>query len=190
MKLITKTGTYVSPNPKQGAFKDVFIEEVQTLRRKNDLLYIVDFEMYYNKGVERIVLATMRRVFRGTNGDANSTNRPAILKYPNPAYDPEFAGDDTTTMEEFNLAATQNIETPLLAYLAANAGVMPEGGEIIDIGYPSYEDLKNFFIGDGFGDENIVLTNPIAMHWFLNQEMNGEAIGAQFEFEPNEAQAR
>ncbi|MBU2526244.1 MAG: hypothetical protein KKC03_06560 [Bacteroidetes bacterium] len=183
MKLITKTGTYVSPNPKQGTFRDVFVEEVQTLRRKNDLLYVVDFEMYYNRGNERVVLATMRRLFKGTNDDPNGTNRVSMLRYPNSAFDPEFVGDENTTMEEFNLAATEFIETPLLAYLAANAGVMPAGAEITDIGYPSYEDLKDFFTGDGFEEEDIVLTNPIAQNWVLAQEMNGEPLSVQFQFE-------
>lgn len=183
MKLKTKTGTYISPNPRQGSFPNVFIEEVKTERQKNELMYTISFEMYYVKNGQRIVIAEMRRLFKGTNDDANGTNRKSMMRYPNPNFDPEFVGDETTKAEEFAAAYTEYFEVPLLEYLRANGGVMPKGAVITDIGFPSYTDLKDFFTGDSFGDEDITLTSPIAENWLLAQEMNGEKIGVQFEFE-------
>lgn len=174
--------TYVSPNPQQGTFTDVYIEEVATQRIKNRNFYKVDFEMYYYKDVQRIVLHRFHRVFQGNDGDLIDTNRTMIMKYPNPDYDPNYEFTEGDTEELIDKKTTLEFTVLVLRYLADNNNQFPTGFEVVDWGYPNYQDLANFFFGDDFGNEDIIITNPLAEMWFLNQKELGEAIGAQFQF--------
>lgn len=174
--------TYVSPNPQQGTFTDVYIEEVATQRLKNKHFYKVDFEMYYDKNGERIVIYRFNRAFQGMDGEAGNTNKTMIMKYPNPDYDPNYEYSEADTEEVINQKTTPEYIVPVRQYLSENAGQFPLGFEIIEWGYPNYEDLKDFFSGDDFGNEDIIITNPLAEKWFLNQVENGELIGNQFQF--------
>jgi len=173
---------YVSPDPHQGTFTDVFIEEVATNRMKNKYLYKIDFEMFYFKDSQRVVLHRFHRVFQGNHGDLVDTNRTMIMKYPNPDYDPDYEFTEGDTEEVIVQKATPEFSVSVLQYLAENNNQFPAGFEVVDYGYPNYQDLANFFSGDEFGNENILITNPLAELWFLNQKELGEAIGTQFQF--------
>lgn len=151
-----KATSYKSPYPTEGLFTDVYIEDVNIIhnRRKNYLN--VTFEMYYMLGDERIVLDSVDMGFMGVSGDAVTSNQTAYV-------------------------SKDGVEEPLLQVLYANQGVLPEGYEIVEFGYPSYGDVKQYFTGGNFNTPEIDVENPIAIGFMYNKLMfKGEPVIHQF----------
>lgn len=157
MKL--NTALYVSPIITEGKFDDVFIEDTSyELDRQNSILRI-NFEMYYYRNEQRIVLAKSSLGFEGMNDDLISTNRKTLFKYE----DSEPQG--------------------LIQYFIDNNGSYPENAEIVDWGFPSFEDALTYLDGGSFQSPELFPINDFVRNWILNSVvMKGETIGQQFQF--------
>jgi len=225
---------YTSPEPKEGTFDNVFIEEKSfTIEKERKYMSIV-FEMYYFRDDVKVELDTRTIAFYGMQGDSVTSNKLAVLSVPNenydaeveavpltvqatnPDYQPEFIVEpnpdyDTEVegSEEFiNVAnplydinipefitidnpdydqqvedVPEMVSVPLLQYLYAHEGVMPEVYEVTDWGFPSYEDVLQYFEGGDRSNLDISITNPFARGWLLNTlVMKNEKVGVQFQF--------
>ena len=97
------------------------------------------------------------------NSDSNSTNRKATFKFLD---DPE-----------------QQEPRGLIDYIMANQGNYPQDYEMVDWGYPSYEDALTFLSGGSFQSPELHPINDFVKSWILNTvTMKGEFIGKQFQF--------
>lgn len=185
MKLIPKTGKYISPQPHQGEFQNAFIEDREIiLKRKKNYLAVVFVLAYMHNGKE-VILYQKKVEFIGLENDyENSTNQTTYFKYPNPAFDPNFAIDEFSTEEDFQKTVEWIENVKLMEYLEQNNEVMPEGAVITEYGYPTYEAALDYFEGGTLASPEIIITDPLAIGFFLNKlEMNGEIVGKQFQFE-------
>ena len=154
---------YNSPTLTEGKFENVFIEETAiTLKRKDSYLRI-DFDMYIEKDNQLIFLDKSSIAFQGMNSDSNSTNRKATFKFL----------DDLEQQEPRGL----------IDYIMANQGNYPQDYEMVDWGYPSYEDALTFLSGGSFQSPELQPINDFVKSWLLNTvTMKGEFIGKQFQF--------
>lgn len=154
---------FYSPILTEGKFENVFIEETAiTLKRKDSYLKI-DFDMYIEKDNQIITLDKSSIAFQGMNLDGNSTNRKATFKFL----------DDTE----------QQDPRGLIDYIMANQGNYPQDYEMVDWGYPSYEDALAYLSGGSFQSPEIQPVNDFVKAWILNTvTMKGEFIGKQFQF--------
>ena len=185
MKLISKTGKYISPIPTQGEFQSAYIEDREIiLKRKENYLAVV-FVLAYLKDGNEVILYQKKVEFIGLDNDyANSTNQTSYFKYPNPTYDAAFVPDENSTQEDFKKTMEWVENLPLMNYLAANAGIMPTNAVITEYGFPTYEAVLNYFEGGTLASPEILISNPLAIGFFLNKlSMNGEIVGVQFQFE-------
>lgn len=157
MKL--NTTLYVSPIITEGKFDDVFIEDTSfELDRINSILRI-NFEMFYFRNEQRIVLSFASLAFQGMNSDEISTNRKTLFKFENS----EPQG--------------------LIQYFIDNNGEYPENAEIVDWGFPSFEDALIYLDGGSFQNPELFPKNDFVRNWILNSVvMKGEVIGQQFQF--------
>jgi len=161
MKL--KSQFYTSPIPTEGTFENVFIEETSIQTKRQDNYLKIDFEMYYLKNNQKIVLATNHLAFQGLGTDVNSTNRKATFKFDNDTEEQEPRG--------------------LIEFITNNQGAYPENYQMIDWGFPSYEDALNYLSGGSFDHPEIQPVNDFVKAWLLNTIiMKGELIGNQFQF--------
>lgn len=184
MKLITKTGEYISPLATQGKFEGAYIEDVEIVHRRKDKFLSVMFALnYYQKGAE-FTIAKKLLTFKGLNADDNNTNQTAFVKVLNPDYDSDFVEDEDTTTEEYLHKTSEFFIKPLLEHLAANGGKLNKTDVITDFGYPTYEEVVTYFDGGDFDTPAISLSNPIAQGFVLSKLIiNGQAAGVQFKFE-------
>lgn len=155
--------TYNSPILTEGKFENVIIEETAiTLKRKDSYLKI-DFDMYVIKDNQVIVLDRSSIAFQGMNDDNNSTNRKSTFKFLNDSEAQDPRG--------------------LMDYIMANQGNYPKDYEMVDWGYPSYEDALTFLSGGSFQSPELHPINDFVKAWILNTViMKGEFIGKQFQF--------
>lgn len=109
--------------------------------------------------------------------DANIEGSLPTITIPNPDYKPFtifIANPDYVPQFE---------ELPLLQYLQSHQGQFPEVYEVIDFGYPTYEDAIQYFTGGELGSPELFLINDFAKEWLKNNlQMKGEIIGKQFNF--------
>lgn len=161
MKLTTQI--YNSPILTEGQFENVSIEETAiTLKRKDSYLRI-DFDMCIEKEGQTILLDKSTIAFQGMNGDEVSMNRTATFKF----------NDDTEEQEPRGL----------IDYIMENQGNYPENYEMVDWGYPSYEDALTYLSGGSFQSPELHPINEFVRAWILNTViMKGEFIGKQFQF--------
>jgi len=179
------TPTYHSPSPTEGTFTEVFIEEVSFERKRIDKHLTIRFEMYYFRGEEKIVISNSHISFVGMNADSANTNRTTILSIPNVDYDAQVAAIDVEAedYEALVAAVPTRVNVPMLEYLSTHEGVLPEGYEVVDWGFPSYEDVLQYFEGGSLAEPELFVTQPFARQWFLNNiYMKGEKVGTQFTF--------
>lgn len=185
MRLIPKNTIYISPQAHQGEFQNAYIEDREIiLKRKENYLAVV-FVLAYLKDGKEVILYQKKVEFIGLDNDyANSTNQTSYFKYPNPTYDAAFVPDENSTEADFQKTIEWFERIPLMNYLAANAGVLPEGAVITEYGFPTYEAVLNYFEGGTLAAPEILISNPLAIGFFLNKlSMNGEIVGIQFQFE-------
>jgi len=77
---------YTSPIPTYGTFESVYIEESCVKIEKFKKSMSINFEMYYFKDGERIVIDERRITFYGMNGDSVTSKDAAIISIPNIHY--------------------------------------------------------------------------------------------------------
>lgn len=161
MKL--QSQAYTSPIATEGIFSTVFIEETSIQLKRQENYLKIDFEMYCLRNNERVILAKNHLAFQGMNIDESSTNRKATFKFI----------DDTEEQEPRGL----------IDFIMNNQGDYPENYQMIDWGYPSYEDALNYLSGGSFESPEIHPANDFVKAWILNTViMKGEFIGNQFQF--------
>jgi hypothetical protein len=170
MKL--KSENYTSPNPQQGEFKNVFIEDTVITHKRHEKYLSIQFDMYYLKGTEKIILDTKTLGFLGTEDDEVSSNETTIVSVLNPEYNPEIEGsEETITVPLFDPKGGFNID-PTKPF------------SVVDYGFPTYEKVLSFFQGGTFENPEITITEQLAIGFILSKLiMNGEPVGKQFTFQ-------
>lgn len=154
---------YTSPILTEGSFINVFIEETSFQLKRQENYLRIEFDMYYIKDNQVIKLDTYPLAFQGMNTDEYTTNRKATFRFL----------DDTEEEEPRGL----------IAYITENQGAYPENYEMIDWGYPSYEDALNYLDGGSFDVPEIQPANDFVKLWLLNTIiMKNEHIVNQFQF--------
>lgn len=167
MKLTAQT--YNSPNPLQGTFENVTIEDVSITHKRLDKYLSITFEMYYLKNDKKVVLDTKEVGFLGMENDTVSSNVTSTISFPNPDYD--------STIED----SKERTIAPLFAYLAEHQGELPQDYAIEDYGYPTYEKVMQYFEGGTLESPEIIISEPLAIGFLLSKlVMNGEPVGNQF----------
>lgn len=160
---------YNSPNPLQGKFENVIIEDTCVIHKRLENYLCITFEMYYIKDNERVSLAKTEVAFLGLEGESNSSNRTTIVSVPNPDY---FSGSDQP----------ERINISLFDYVESHNGAFPPDYEIIDFGYPTYEKVMEYFQGGTLTDPEITISDPLAIGFLINcLIINGEPVSKQFE---------
>jgi hypothetical protein len=112
-------------------------------------------------------------IISNPNYDVEVAAIPHIIEIDNPNYDEEVE------------AVGHRVVVPMLQYLYEHAGSMPDDYEVVDWGYPTYEDATGYFSGGTIEGPELFLTNPFARQWLLiNIEMKDKSIsdGNSFEF--------
>ena len=161
MKLTAQN--YNSPILTEGKFENVTIEETAITLKRKDYYLRIDFDMYVEREGQIVVLDKSTIAFQGMNDDEVSTNRTSTFKFK----------DDTEEQEP----------RPLIPYLNENGGNYPENYEMVDWGYPSYEDALTYLSGGSFQSPELHPINDFVKAWILNTViMKGEFIGKQFQF--------
>jgi hypothetical protein len=151
---------YNSPILTEGTFQNIFIEEISIQHKRKDNYLRIDFEMYIIKDTQKVVLDSSYIAFQGMNDDDASTNRKSTFK--------------------FN--GTEEVHG-LIDYVISNGGNYPTNYEMVDWGYPSYEDSLTYLSGGSFQSPELQPVNDFVKAWILNTViMKGEYIGVQFEF--------
>ncbi len=166
-----KSLNYISPDPKEGKFDEVFIEERLITIEKARKYILIDFEMYYFKDGIKIQLDTRSIAFYGEEGDESTSNKTSYISILNPEYNSEIEGSE------------ERITVSLLPYLYSHAGILPEDYQVVEWGYPSYTDVCTYFRGGDKDNMDIHIDNPFARAWLrYNFVMKGEPIANQFNF--------
>lgn len=105
------------------------------------------------------------------------------VETPNPDYDAEdlvtIPNPDYENM--VNSVARHN-SIPLLQYLYTHEGNLPEEFEVLDWGYPNFEDALSYFSGGDRSNLDISITNPFARDWFRNTLVMDNQKITQFNF--------
>jgi hypothetical protein len=159
MKL--KAKIYNSPNPKEGTFSNVVIEETSFQIQRKESYFKIDFSMYLEDKPE-IVLETAYIAFQGMNADQMNSNRKATFKFNNDSEEQEPRG--------------------FIEYLE-DKGKYPENFKMVDWGYPSYQDALNYLTGGTFSSPEINPANDFVKAWILNTvQMKNELVVTQFQF--------
>jgi len=159
MKL--KAAIYNSPNPKEGTFHDVIIEETAFEIQRHQSYFRIDFAMYLQDKPE-VVLETAYLAFQGMDADEVNSNRKATFKFNTDPEEQEPRG--------FIQWVTEN-----QAY--------PTNHTMIDWGFPTYEQAMSYLTGGSFSSPEIQPLNQFVKDWILNTVlMKNELIGAQFQF--------
>lgn len=169
----------------QLSFKGSNSDLSQGLPNSNKTAYIKVYNPDYNPEIPQTIEVP------NPNYDENI---PITIEIANPDYDENIEGSLPTISipnPEYILPTmtivnpdyiVESYETPLLEYLYSHEGQMPEQYEVIEWGYPTYEDALNYFEGGTLDNPELSITNPFAKEWLKqNLQMKGEAI-TQFEF--------
>jgi len=206
MKLIAPV--YHSPILTEGTFENVFIEDRNFLLQRSNNYFTIIFDMYCIRESHKIILDSFIISFLGINSESTNSNRTTVISIPNPNYESEVLLIPTTVQisnpdyvfgeegsEEFLTIPNPNYESmvtsiPLRTEVGMfryimydNNGEMPTDYEIVDWGYPTYQDVLRNFDGGTLTNPELILNNDFAKGWFLNNVyMKGEKVGNQFNF--------
>jgi len=168
MKL--KALSYKSPDPTKGTFKDVFIEDVSIMHKRNEKYLAIGFEMFYLNGTERVSLGETTMGFLGMENDAVSSNQTTFVSIANPNYDsldPESKIKSIVPL--FDSIGGYTFDVTTIPF------------EVVDFGWPTYEKVMNYFTGGTLASPEIVITEPLAVGFLTSKlVINGEVVGAQF----------
>jgi hypothetical protein len=170
MKLICEN--YVSPNAKQGTFKNVQIIDSCLTHKRDEKYLAITFEMaYFHNGIKQI-LATETMGFLGMEADEINSNRTTTISIPNPEFDVDVEGSQ------------ERIKVGFFDYLQKNAGVIPADYFVVDYGFPTYEKVMAYFSGGTLEAPEVFITEALAIGFLMNNlVVNGEVVGTQFTME-------
>ena len=185
MKLRAKGGTYLSPQINQGSFAGAFVEDIAINHRRRDHYLSVTFGLSYEQDGKVHTLAKSNLIFQGLESEigipGKTSNQESLVDIPNEQYDEAFIPDENTTQEEMEQKMNPFIRHNLIEYLAAN-NELPEGANIVDYGFPTYEKVQEFFTGGDIDNPELQIANPIAVGFLLQKLIiNSEPVGKQFE---------
>lgn len=109
--------------------------------------------------------------------DENVEGSLPTMEIPNPDYiSPTIVVPNPDYVSEKSVV-------PLLDYLYSHQGVMPAEYEVVDWGYPTYENVMGYFSGGTLTNPELHITDPFAKEWLKNNmQMKGEFIKEQFDF--------
>lgn len=183
---------YTSPNLLQGTFENVFIEDVSFELKRQDKYLRINFDMYYVKNDQKIILESNYIAFQGMNGDYNSTNRKATFKFNAPPIEEEIPGKsgaetDAPEIDPIELPSEPIFPTVepiygLIDYVIEH-GEYPTDYTMVDWGYASFEDALTYLSGGSFQEPELQPVNDFVKYWILNTiVMNSELIVNQFQF--------
>jgi len=147
------------------------------------------------------------------NYDSEIASIPLTIETTNPEYQPEFLLEPNTEIEgseefisapnplynvnilqfitidnpDYNnqVASIQrNISVPFLQYLQEHEGNLPEIYEVVEWGFPNFQDSLQYFSGAERDNLEISIINPFAREWLKNTlVMKNEKVGVQFNFQ-------
>jgi len=110
-----------------------------------------------------------------------------FISTPNPLYDiniAQFITIENSDYENQVASVQKNISVPFLQYLQEHEGDLPEIYEVVEWGFPNFQDALQYFSGGEKSNLDISITNPFARGWLLNTlVMKNERVGVQFNFE-------
>jgi hypothetical protein len=154
--------TYVSPNPQEGTFTNVVIEDTSYQIKRQKKSFRVDFSMFLESNPE-IILDTAYLEFTGMNTDTVNSNRKTTFRFNNDPVDQEPTG--------------------LIEYLTLNAGVFPTNYTMVDWGFPSFEDALTYLTGGSLSNPELNPVSNFVKEWLLyTVGMKWQKIGEQFTF--------
>jgi len=155
--------TYMSPILTEGTFEDVFVEETSIQLKRKDTYLRIDFDMYYIKNNQAVVLASDYLAFQGMDNDEVNSNERATFRFNDDPEETEPRG--------------------LISYLMGNNGVYPTNYTMVNWGYPTYQQALTFLTGGSFQNPEIQPLNQFVEEWIKNKiVMKGEKIGVQLSF--------
>lgn len=158
MKL--KAINYVSPVETQGIFEEVFVEDAWFKLDRTKNYFQVFFHMYIMKNEKKIVLAESLYDFFGMNNSENS-NKPVLV---------EMNDNQGVFINLFKPDGSYNID-------------VKKAFTIVDYGYPSFEDMKNYINNGSIDSPELIIENDFAKEFILNKIfINGEFLKTQFNF--------
>jgi len=121
------------------------------------------------------------------NPDYNQDDPESQLMIPvlNPTYNNvQFILIDNPSYTAQVAAIPQRVTVPFLQYLYTHEGQLPAEYEVVEWGYPNYQDSLQYFEGGDKSKLEIDIVNPFAREWLRNTLiMKNEKIGVQFNFE-------
>jgi hypothetical protein len=190
MKL--KATIYKSPDLFQGTFENVFIEDVSFELKRQEKYLRINFDMYYIKNEQKIILESNYIAFQGMNGDYNSTNRKATFRFNAPPIEEEIpnkSGSETEAPEIDPTELPSDPGTPteepvygMIDYVMEH-GEYPTDYTMVDWGYASFEDALTYLSGGSFQEPELQPVNDFVKGWILNTiVMKNEYIINQFQF--------
>lgn len=168
MKLILKNPTYTNPNFPKWNLEGVTIQDTESVLKRLDKYRAITFSMLDNEG---------NSIYSTTLGFDENSSKSSKVEIDNPDY-----------VEGSELP--ERIEVHLMQYLADNNYQLQPNDVITNYGYPSYEEVHNYFEGSDFGNEEIKIRaslppvlKKLAEDFILNTlVINGEKVGVQFKF--------
>ncbi len=122
------------------------------------------------------------------NPDYNpeDSTSPAVIEVSNPEYNADIPQTIVVPNPDYRTLISQipaKVNIPMLQYLMEHEGNMPDDFEMVDWGYPTFEDVMPNFDGGILTNPKLTLNNGFARGWFLNNLIiKGEKIGKQFQF--------
>ena len=169
MKLITKNTNYTNPNFPKWNLDGVTSQDTESVLKRQSKYRSITFSMIDTEG---------NCIYSTTLGFDENSSKSSKVAIDNPDY-----------VEGSELP--ERIEVHLMQYLADNNYQLQPNDVITNCGYPSYEEVHNYFEGSDFGNEeiNVRTTLPpilrkLAEDFILNTlVINGEKVGVQFKFE-------
>jgi hypothetical protein len=160
MKLIATT--YVSPNPQEGTFTNVIIEDTTYQIKRQKKQFRVEFSMFLESNPD-VVLDSTFLEFTGMNADEMNSNRKTTFRFNSDTFGQEPRG--------------------LIEYITENAGVFPTDYTMVDWGFPSFEDALTYLTGGTLSNPELNPSSDFVKGWLLyNVGMKWEKIGVQFTF--------
>lgn len=165
MKLILKNSSYNNPNFPKWNLEGVTIQDTESVLKRQSKYRAITFSMLDENNME---------LYSTKLGFDEYSSKPSKVEI-----------DDTDS--EFS----KRMVVHLMQYLEDNSYQLQPNDVIVEYGYPSYEEVHNYFDGSDFGNEeiNIKATLPpvlkqLAQDFILNTlVINGEKVGVQFKFE-------
>lgn len=165
MKLVLKNATYTNPNFPKWKLEGVTIQDTESILKRQSKYRAITFSMLDNEG---------NSLSSTTLGFDEHSSKSSKVEIDNP--DSELP---------------ERMVVHLMQYLGDNGYQLQPNDIITNYGYPSYDEVHNYFEGSDFGNEEINIRDALppvliklAQDFILNTLIiNGEKVVNQFKFE-------